>query len=86
MLRSNTRQLGGFAVEVDNSCDDWDYERAADRLLGRLRELRRGVSRACLISGGEVTVKVRESRDRRTQPAIRALLRAADNRREHHCA
>ncbi len=50
--------LGGFAVEVDNRCDDWDYQRAADHLLGRLRELRRGVSRACLISGGEVTVKV----------------------------
>src|SRR5271167_3573888 len=49
---------GGFVVEVDNSCDDWDYEAAADYLLGRLRELRRGVSRACLISGGEVTVKV----------------------------
>ena len=26
--------------------------------MRRLRELRRGVSRACLISGGEVTVKV----------------------------
>jgi hydroxypyruvate reductase len=50
--------LGGFAVEVDNSCDDWDYKEAADHLLLRLRELRRGVSRACLISGGEVTVKV----------------------------
>ncbi len=50
--------LGGFAVEVDNGCDDWDYQRAADHLLERLRELRRGVSRACLISGGEVTVKV----------------------------
>ena len=50
--------LSGFAVEVDNRCDDWDYERAADHLLGRLHELRRGVSRACLISGGEVTVKV----------------------------
>jgi hydroxypyruvate reductase len=48
----------GFAVEVDNSCDDWDYERAADYLLGRLRELRKNVSRVCLISGGEVTVKV----------------------------
>jgi glycerate 2-kinase len=49
----------GFAVEVDNSCDDWDYERAAGYLLGRLRELRRSVSRVCLISGGEVTVSVR---------------------------
>jgi hydroxypyruvate reductase len=50
--------LAGFAVEMDNRCDDWDYQRAADYLLQRLRELRRGVSRACLISGGEVTVKV----------------------------
>jgi hydroxypyruvate reductase len=48
----------GFAVEVDNSCDDWDYARAADYLLGRLRALRKSVSRVCLISGGEVTVKV----------------------------
>ena len=50
--------VAGFAVEVDNSCDDWDYRRAADHLLERVQELRRGVSRACLISGGEVTVKV----------------------------
>jgi glycerate 2-kinase len=52
-----TRQ--GFAVEVDNSCDDWDYEKAADYLVNRVRELRRSVSRVCLISGGEVTVSVR---------------------------
>ena len=50
--------LGGFAVEVDNSCDDWDYAKAADHLLKRVRELRKGVSRVCLISAGEVTVKV----------------------------
>ncbi len=49
----------GFAVEIDNSCDDWDYEKAADYLLGRLRELRSKVSRVCLLSGGEVTVTVR---------------------------
>ena len=48
----------GFAVEVDNSCDDWDYEKAADYLVNRVRELRRSVSRVCLISGGEVTVSV----------------------------
>ncbi len=48
----------GFAVEVDNSCDDWDYAAAADHLLERLRRLRRGATRAGLISGGEVTVKV----------------------------
>ena len=49
----------GFAVEVDNSCDDWPYDKAANYLLNRLRELRRTVSRVCLISGGEVTVTVR---------------------------
>ena len=49
----------GFAVEVDNSCDDWPYDKAADHLLNRLRELRNKVSRVCLISGGEVTVTVR---------------------------
>jgi len=48
----------GFAVQVDNACDDWDYERAAEHLLKRLRELRRESARVCLISGGEVTVKV----------------------------
>ena len=47
-----------FTVHVNNSCDDWDYERAADYLLKRLRELKKGSERVCLISGGEVTVKV----------------------------
>jgi hydroxypyruvate reductase len=50
----------GFAVEVDNSCDDWPYDKAATYLLNRLHELRRTVSRVCLISGGEVTVAVRD--------------------------
>jgi len=49
----------GFAVEVDNSCDDWPYDKAAAYLLNRVRDLRRRVSRVCLISGGEVTVTVR---------------------------
>jgi glycerate 2-kinase len=48
----------GFTVEVDNSCDDWDYVRAADYLLERLGELRKRSQRACFLSGGEVTVKV----------------------------
>ncbi len=49
----------GFAVDIDNSCDDWDYARAADHLLERLRERRRAEPRLCLISGGEVTVEVK---------------------------
>ncbi|MGH9670493.1 MAG: glycerate kinase type-2 family protein [Terriglobales bacterium] len=50
----------GFAVDIDNSCDDWDYARAADHLLERLRERRREAPRLCLISGGEVTVEVED--------------------------
>jgi glycerate 2-kinase len=48
----------GFTVEIDNSCDDWDYANAADYLLQRLRELRQKHERVCLLSGGEVTVHV----------------------------
>jgi glycerate 2-kinase len=51
----------GFAVEIDNSCDDFDYAQAADYLLRRLHELRQSASPVCLISGGEVTVKVGEN-------------------------
>jgi hydroxypyruvate reductase len=50
--------IKGFAIQIDNTCDDWDYRKAADYLLDRVRELRKGVSRVCLISGGEVTVTV----------------------------
>jgi hydroxypyruvate reductase len=50
--------MEGFAVEIDNQCDDWDYARAADHLLARVRTLRRGASRVALISAGEVTVAV----------------------------
>ena len=35
-----------------------NYERAAEYLLERLRQLRKQSGRVCLISGGEVTVKV----------------------------
>ena len=51
-------ERAGFIAQVDNSCDDWDYEKAADHLLRRVRELREQFSPVCLISGGEVTVKV----------------------------
>ncbi len=55
---SRAAEQAGFQVHVDNSCDDWDYERAAEYLLNRLRELRQKPKRVCLISGGEVTVRV----------------------------
>jgi glycerate 2-kinase len=51
-------ERGGYFAHVDNSCDDWDYRAAADYLLGKVRDLRQQFSPVCLISGGEVTVKV----------------------------
>lgn len=50
-------ELHGFVAEVHNDCDDWDYVAAADHLLARLHRLREVTPRACVISGGEVTVK-----------------------------
>ena len=54
-------ERSGFIVHVDNSCDDWDYAKAADYLLAKVRELRKQFSPVCLISGGEVTVKVTDA-------------------------
>ena len=51
------RELG-WNVTIDHSCDDWNAEDAANYLLGRLAELRRDSPQVCLISGGEVTVRV----------------------------
>ena len=60
-LVENARALAhkaGFHVEVDNSCDDWDYAAAARYLLQRFHSLRAFHPRLCLISVGEVTVKL----------------------------
>jgi glycerate 2-kinase len=51
-------QKAGFHVVVDNSCDDWDYADAARYLLERFHALRAIHPRLCLISVGEVTVKL----------------------------
>jgi hydroxypyruvate reductase len=48
----------GFATRIDNGCDDWEYRKAADYLLERVRDLRQKNERVCLLSGGEVTVRV----------------------------
>jgi glycerate 2-kinase len=48
----------GWAVEIDHRCDDWSAERAAEYLVDRVRELRRERGRVCLVSAGEVTVRV----------------------------
>jgi hydroxypyruvate reductase len=50
----------GYEVIVDNSCDDWPYAKAAaylvDRLIGHRRQ--HPGSKLCLLSGGEVTVRI----------------------------
>jgi hydroxypyruvate reductase len=53
-----TAESLGFTAVVDNSCDEWDYRDAAQYLLQRFRELRKLHNRLCLISSGEVTVKI----------------------------
>lgn len=60
-LVENARALAekaGFFTVVDNSCDDWDYADAARYLLERFHALRAIHERLCLISVGEVTVKL----------------------------
>jgi len=51
-------EMDGYTVVIDNCCDDWPYRKAAEYLLGRLRELARVHERVCLLSGGEVSVEV----------------------------
>ncbi|MFL6426682.1 MAG: glycerate kinase [Acidobacteriaceae bacterium] len=50
----------GYEVFVDNGCDDWPYEKAAAYLIDRFIELRGQHPRRklCLLSGGEVTVRI----------------------------
>ena len=46
----------GYAVVIDNDCDDWDYAEAATHLLRHFRAVKGG--KLCLLSAGEVTVKL----------------------------
>jgi hydroxypyruvate reductase len=48
----------GYETVIDNSCDDWDYGDAARYLLDRFHRLRVGSPKLCLLSGGEVTVRL----------------------------
>ena len=48
----------GYETVIDNRCDDWDYGDAARYLLNRFHRLRAGSPKLCLLSGGEVTVRL----------------------------
>ncbi len=51
-------EQAGYRPVIDNTCDDWDYQRAADYLVDRFEALYKNDPRVCLISTGEVTVKI----------------------------
>lgn len=51
-------QALGYKVVIDNTCDDWDYAEAARYLLARFHQLRKEFPRLCLLSSGEVTVRL----------------------------
>lgn len=51
----------GFTVEIDNTPDDWPYERGARYLLDRLCKIHKGGRAAALVSSRKITVKVGES-------------------------
>jgi hydroxypyruvate reductase len=51
----------GYIVEVDLTCDDWDYRDAATYLLGKLHSLQQPGKKICLLAGGEVTVRLPEN-------------------------
>jgi hydroxypyruvate reductase len=48
----------GYEVVIDNTCDDWDYADATRYLLDRFEQLRQQHTKLCLLSGGEVTVRL----------------------------
>jgi glycerate 2-kinase len=57
-MAAQIAQETGFEVVVDSSCDDWDYEAAAEYLLGKLQQRRHEGKRVCVVNGGEVTVRI----------------------------
>ncbi len=49
-------EADGYHTAIDNTCDDWDYKRAADYLIRRTLQLRTLHPHVCLLSGGEISV------------------------------
>ncbi len=51
-------QREGFHVVIDNGCDEWACEDAAEYLLQRMAGLRQTHRKVCLLSAGEISVKL----------------------------
>jgi hydroxypyruvate reductase len=49
-------RAAGFHAVVDNSCDEWEYRRAAEHLLDQSADTAKQHASSCLISVGEVSV------------------------------
>ena len=58
VLAAKAAQAMNFHVAIDSTCDDWDYRDAAKYLLHRLEQLRKRHPRICLLSAGELSVKI----------------------------
>ncbi len=54
----------GYRAVIENGCDDWDAEDAARFLLQQLASFDARTERVCLISTGEVTVRLGSTRGR----------------------
>ena len=59
--RDHARSLG-YKVVIDNTCDNWPYDKASAYLLERFEALRKEWGRVCLLSSGEVTVRIESAR------------------------
>ncbi len=59
--RDHARSLG-YKVVIDNTCDNWLYDRASAYLLERFYALQGTAERLCLLSSGEVTVRAEGAR------------------------
>jgi hydroxypyruvate reductase len=51
-------RAAGFHVEIDNTCDEWEYREAARYLLERSAALAKTHPRTCLVSVGELSVAI----------------------------
>ena len=83
---SMAAERAGFIVHVDNSCDDWDYEKSRRLFAAESARVEKailaGMSDFWRRSDGEG----RERRSWRAQSAIRAGVRGEDCGGEHHSA
>lgn len=65
----NPRRKKKTPRRTDEDMEDWSYDDAADYLLDRMQELRRQHPRVCLLSVGEVTVRLPPKQDETEAPA-----------------